>query len=272
LLVLRLVAGSAVGVFTWLAWADAMRSPGAMRSVAAVGPVSVLIGAPLLGWIVSLGGAAAVYWALAVTPLPVLVLPSGDVDGEVRKRRRMSPARSNVVLLLALGILTMAGSSLFIFIGALAADEIGMGAGAIAIGFSVNAGSGLAGARWRRRPRRGWPWILVITAAASSMVAVPTVVGYYLGMVAWGFAFWMAVPQILSSIAAWSLVPDERVGDAQSIMAFGRVLGPLAGGFLVGVGSFVPLGVFAAVGLAIAALLVWLVERYREERVAPTSS
>ena len=269
LLAFRLVVGATAGVFTWLAWADAMRDTASMRRISAVGPISVLVGAPLLAWIGAAGGASALYWSLAVTPLPVLVLRSDYLSTRPPGRRRMSPSRSNVVLLVALGVLTMAGSSLFVFTGAFGVDEVGLGAVAVAVGFSVNAGAGLAGAWWPRRPTVAWPWMIGITLSASTLVAIPHPVAFYGGMFGWGFAFWMAIPRILSAVADWSLVPDERVGDAQSIMAVGRAVGPVVGAVLVGAGSFGRLGVFSGTGLALAGLLVGLVERYRRGRDGP---
>lgn len=269
LLALRVVTGAAAGVFTWLAWADAMRDQTAMRRVSAVGPVSVLVGAPLLAWIGSVWGAQGLYWALAGVSLPVVSMRPRFAPMERRGRRRMSPSRSNVVLLGALGLLTMAGSSLFVFAAALATDEIGMGAVAVAVGFSANAAAGLAGAWWRRRPQLAWPWLLAVAVSAAMLVAVQTEVTYYLGMLGWGFAFWMAVPRVLTSIAEWSLVPEERVGDAQSLMAAGRSVGPAVGAVLVGAGSFARLGWFSGTGLVAAGVLVGVVELYRRDREGP---
>jgi len=271
LLGLRLMAGSGAGVFTWLAWADAMRDRESMRTIAAVGPVTVLIGAPILAWIGSAAGTGGLYWALAASLVPILILRP-DFDGAARHQRRsMSPSRSNVVLLIALGILTMAGSALFIFVGAFAATEIGMGVVAVSVGFSVNAAAGLAGARWKARSRHAWPWMCAITLSASMLVVVPSQTVYFLAMIGWGFAFWMAIPTVLSAISEWSLVPEERVGDAQSIMAAGRAFGPVIGAALVGSGSYGPLGIFTGIGLGIAAVLVGMVERYRRGRQAPVA-
>jgi DHA1 family inner membrane transport protein len=269
LLGFRLMAGTAAGVFTWLAWADAMRDRKSMRTIAAVGPVTVLVGAPILAWIGSAAGTGGLYWTLAVSLAPVLVLRP-DFGGSTRHRRRsMSPSRSNVVLLIALGTLTMAGSGLFVFVGAFATTEIGMGVVAVAVGFSVNAAAGLVGARWKARPQHAWPWMGVITLSASMLVVAPSELVYFLAMVGWGFAFWMAIPTVLTAIAEWSLVPEERVGDAQSIMAAGRAFGPVIGGVLVGSGAYGRLGIFTGIGLGAAAVLVGSVERYRRGREAP---
>ena len=48
----------------------------------------------------------------------------------------------------------------------------------------------------------------------------------------WGFAFWMALPSAFQVLAERSANPADRAGDAQAIMAAGRVVGPLLGGFV----------------------------------------
>ena len=46
----------------------------------------------------------------------------------------------------------------------------------------------------------------------------------------WGFAFWMALPAAFKVLADRSANPGDRAGDAQAIMAAGRVFGPFLGG------------------------------------------
>lgn len=270
LLGLRLAAGVAAGLLVWLAWVDAMGQSRVMRDVAAAGPLTIFMAAPVLGWVASMGGDRAVYWVLAAIAVPAALVPVRFTTGRI-VRRRMSPARSNVVLLVALGVLTMAGSSLFVFAATVAQQEADMGDVAVAFGFSLNALAGFAGARTPARPGSAWMWMLGVAVAASSVVVLAgTPVAYYLSMVAWGFCFWMAVPDLLRQVAEWSLVPEERVGDAQSVMALGRAVGPAVGGFLVGAGTFGPLAAFAGTGVAVAAAIGLGVVVYRRDRVPPT--
>jgi predicted MFS family arabinose efflux permease len=271
LLTLRLGAGIAAGLLTWLAWADAMKSLHSMRDIAAVGPLTVVAGAPLLGWIGSAGGDRAIYLVLAVSMiLPALVPVRFDTQ-PMRGRRSMSPSRSNVVLLGALGLLTFSGSALFVFLGAFADREVGLTAVALSLGFSVNALAGLIGARLRWRPRNAWPWLVLVAASATSIVVLPGPAVFYLGMFGWGLAFWISVPRVLGRVAEWSLAPEERVGDAQSVMALGRAGGPAIGAVLVGPGHFEGLAVFAGGGLLGAAGVVAAVERYRRGKTGPSS-
>ena len=269
LLGLRLAAGAAAGLLTWLAWADAMRSPRSMRDVAAVGPLTVLVAAPLLAWVASAGGDRAVYLLLAGSMVFPAIVPVHFLSEPMRGRRKMSPSRSNLVLLAGLGILTMAGSALFVFLGAFAELKAGLTAVGMSIGFSVNALAGLIGARLRWRPHHAWPWLVLVAGSAASIVLFPGAPAYYIGMFGWGFAFWMAVPTVLGRVVEWSLAPDERVGDAQSVMALGRAAGPSVAAVLVGNGKFGGLAVFAGTGLLTSAGVVGGVEMYRRGRPSP---
>jgi len=271
LLGLRFGAGMAAGLLTWLAWADAMKSTRSMHDIAAVGPLAVFIGAPLLGWIGSAGGDRALYLVLAASMILPALVPVQFAAQPMRDRRSMSPSRSNRVLLGGLGLLTMAGSALFVFLGAFADLEVGLSAVALSLGFSVNALAGLIGARLPWRPRYAWPWLALVAISAGSIVVFPGRAAFYAGMFGWGFAFWMAVPRVLGRVAEWSLVPEERVGDAQSLMALGRSAGPAIGAVLVGSGKFGGLAVFATAGLCGATGVVAAVEGYRVGRTGPAS-
>lgn len=269
LLALRFAAGVAAGLFTWLAWTDAMRVAGSMRDIAAIGPLTVLAGAPLLAWVGSVGGDRAIYALLAVSPIPAALIPIHMEPTRLPKRRHFSPSRSNVVLLIALGLLTLASSAFYVFIAAFAQAEIGLGEVALSLGVSLNALAGLIGARVHRQPESAWPWMVGVAVSVAAISGFPSSATFFVGMFTWGLSFWMAVPRVLDHIAHWSFVPEERVGDAQGTMALGRAGGPAIGALLVGSGRFGGLGVFSVVGLAGAAGLVGTVERYRSGRDRP---
>jgi len=240
-----------------------------MRDIAAIGPLTVLVGAPLLAWIGSVGGDRALYAFLAFTPLAATLIPVEIEGSPLEERGRFSPSRSNLVLLGALGLLTMAGSAFFVFMGAFASAEVGLGEVALSLGFSVNALAGLVAARMRRRPVWAWPWMVGVTVSVVAIAMVPAPAAFFAGMAGWGFCFWMSVPRLLNHVADWSFVPEERVGDAQGIMALGRSVGPAAASLLVGHGHFGGLAVFTGVGLAGATGLVGAVEGYRSGRDGP---
>jgi len=267
LLVLRVLAGAAAGLLVWLAWSKAMQSSGALRDVASAGPVTVLVSAPILAYAAAEGGPSAVYILLAVISLPPAVLPA-DYVGYRTKRSGLSPSRSNVVLLFALGMATLAGSSLFVFGGAIGIN-VGLSTFVVSLGFSGNALAGLIGARRTARDRPEAIWILGTAVCAALVAFGGNAVLFLVGITLWGFFFWMAIPTILRSIASWSLAPDERVGDAQSSMALGRALGPAIGSVLVAEGSYGAVGAMAVVGLLVSAFTVLGVGIYRRDRLPP---
>ncbi len=268
LLVLRTLAGISAGMLVWLAWTDAMKHAKKMRDVAGVGPLTALIGAPVIGTVANAGGDQPVYLVLAAIALPIAFLRS-DFDGERWVRRRMSPSRSNIVLLVALGLLTMFGSSLFVFVASLGQQKVGMAPLTVALAYSFNALSGFTGARIRAPHASARYFILSMALANATVAFVHHPVALFLGMGLWGFSFWMAVPDLLGRIADWSLVPQERVGDAQAMMALGRAAGPLIGAVLVGDGAFGTLGLVSSTGIASVALLTAGVARYRRGRLHP---
>ena len=89
-------------------------------------------------------------------------------------------------------------------------------------------------------------------------------IAFWLAMITWGFSFWMGIPGAFSLLAERSAYPDERAGDAQAVMAGGRVIGPLIGGVLY---EFSPaaLGIGAGSVMVAAALLLL----YTEWRIRP---
>ena len=100
------------------------------------------------------------------------------------------------------------------------------------------------------------------------VVHVP--VAFWTAMIVWGFAFWMGVPGAFALLAERSRFPDERAGDAQAVMALGRVVGPLIGGVLYEI-SPTMLGLGAGgVIIAAAALLVYVEWRIHPEVLGET--
>ncbi len=109
------------------------------------------------------------------------------------------------------------------------------------------------------------PALHAATGLCALLVCAVHVLGVYLvAMPLWGFAFWMGIPGAFSLLAERSAYPEERAGDAQSIMALGRVFGPLVGGVLYEADP-VALGVVA--GGAMIAAAVFLL--YIEWRIRP---
>jgi predicted MFS family arabinose efflux permease len=262
LLASRVLSGLAAGALTWLAWSAAMRTPAALSSMSAIGPFAALVSAPILGALVGFGDRVMFgVLALSVLPLMFVSLPTFERRFGLRERSR---SRSNRVLLAALCLLTAAGASLFVFEAVVAVESLGMSPFAASLGFSLNAGAGFFGAKLASKHRRPGVWL-----ATSGPAAVLTVLGgapvwFYVGMAWWGFAFWMGLPGVLQMLSARSLQPDERAGDAQGLMAFGRSIGPGIGGVLVDAGSIGTLAVAAGVGLTLSGVVVVGVQEGRE--------
>lgn len=263
LLALRLAAGLALGAFTWLVWTEAMQSPRSLARISASGPLTALFGSPVLG-LLSTQGDRAMYLALAVASLPLLVIrPS--IRPDAARTRRVSRSRSNRVLLGALFLMTFAGASLFVYMAAAARSELELTAFAASLGFSLNAAGGLAGARLASRHRRPGLWLATAGPAAALSILGGHPVFYFLGLAWWGFAFWMGVPGVMQMLAARSLHPAERAGDAQSAMAVGRTFAPVLGGAFADGDGYGVLAVIAGSGLTVAGLAVAGVQEGREQ-------
>ncbi len=261
LLVLRFLAGFAAGAMTWLAWSSAMKVRRSMAAIAATGPVTALLAAPLLAMTATQGD-RAVYLVLAVSAIPAAIF-TAHLTGARRKRGHVSGSRSNRVLLAALGGATMFGSALFINEAIVARDMHNLSAFAASVGFSLNAAGGLLGARLSTRHRRPG-WFLASIGPAALLTVVGPAPFYFIGLAWWGFAFWMGVPGVLQMLSERSLNPSERAGDAQGVMAVGRSLGPLIGGAFVDLGSLISLAVIACVGTVASGVTVIGVQEGRE--------
>lgn len=263
----RALAGIGMGTLTWIAWADATRFVRGMGDVAAVAPFTATLASPPLGWLTEHGGFRWVFATLAALAFLAMLLP---VDfGELpRIGRSVSGSRSNRFLLVALPILTLGGSSVFIFTGAAAQVLHGMTPTTVSWAFSINAVAGVFATRRTAQPGLAWVWL---TVTAVSAVAVGTLVSgavFFLAMVTWGFAFWMAIPAIFRMIEAKAITPSERVGDAQALMAVGRVVGPIMGGVALAGGDFTRLSLVGAGVMLTGAAVVGTVEWHRGHRAA----
>ena len=267
LVVFRVVAGVAAGALTWVVWADAMRNPRSLSGVASAGPVTALVSAPLLSGLAGMGD-QAVFGALALVALPAVFI---RVDTGVKEKGSgaVSRSKSNRVLLVALLLLTFFGSSVFVFVAIAARETLGLSPFVASFAYSLNAAAGLLGARLSSRHRRpGW-WLLSVGPAIYLAAVGGQVWLVFLAMAWWGFAFWMGVPGVLQMLAARSLAPDERAGDAQALMAFGRAAGPVLGGGLADAGAFAALAIVAGAGASVVGGMVIGVQEGRD-RLPPS--
>jgi predicted MFS family arabinose efflux permease len=267
LLATRALVGGAAGALTWLAWSEAMRRPRSLASLSAAGPTTALIASPIIAAL-SVGGDRVVFLTLAAAAVPLLLLRPA-IPAQARPTRSFSKSRSNRVILVALLFMTFFGAALFIY-EAVAADEVhGLNPVAASFAFSLNAAGGLLGARLSNRHRRPGLWLATAGPAAALSILGGHPFFYFFGLAWWGFAFWMGVPGVMQMLAARSLEPAERAGDAQAAMAAGRALAPVLGGAFADQSSYGALAVVAGTGLTLAGLGIVGVQEGRD-RLPPT--
>jgi predicted MFS family arabinose efflux permease len=228
-----------------------------------------MLASPAIALLLDGQGTTALFAALAVLNLVPLVFVRAtrfDVAPAV-KRRRHPAGRSTMAILACLGALTFGGSSIFVFAGSIGSDLVGMAPLAVSLAFSANSIAGVPTARFRGTRHLAGAFLAITAVAALVIGLVHHPVAFWLAMVAWGAAFWMGIPGAFALLASRSLRPDERAGDAQSVMALGRVFGPLMGGLLYDGSSSAALGL-AAGGIMLAASGALL---YVEWRIRPMS-
>lgn len=259
LLATRAVAGLGLGTLTWIAWSDATRFARGIGDVAAVAPLTAAVASPVIGSLTEAGGYQWVFWALAAAAGGA-ALAKVDFGDLPRVGRNVSRSHSNRFLLTAMLLLTLGGSSVFVFSGAAALTLHGLTPISVAWALSINAITGVIATRRTATTGTAWIWIVGAAAAALLIGSVESGALFFAAMALWGFAFWMAVPEILRLVAERSVNPSERMGDAQAAMAVGRIAGPLLGGAALSAGQFARLSVAGAAVMLAGAVIVGLVE------------
>ena len=254
----RILSGISLGTIAWIAWAEVFGDDERTGDIAVVGPLVGTVAAPALSSLMSWAGSDWVFIGLGIIHLiPLAFVGTSRLESPDRiTTERHRPTRAAVWMLLALGLLTFGGSSVFVYAAAIGTDEVGIGVVLVSLVFSANNIVGIPSARWRGERRHAARWATVTATCAIVVAAVHVAPLFVIALTLWGFAFWMAVPAAFSTLARHSRYPAERAGDAQAYMAAGRVIGPVMGGAmfevapialaLVGGGSMlVAAGVFA---------------------------
>jgi len=236
--------------------------------VAAIGPVTAIIGSPVLALVAGHWSDRGVFVLLAGVALAALAFP-GTVREAPPVGTKVSPSRSNRFLLAGLMLLTLSGSSLFVFAAQAAGAVSAMSPDVASLAFSANAAAGLIATRRTVSDRAGpwWPFGTALGALSIGHISSPFI--FFAAMTVWGFSFWMAVPALMRMLAERSLRPDERMGDAQALMAIGRAFGPAIGGLILSSSGYAGLATFAGAGLILTALVAIGVEVGRR-RLPPT--
>lgn len=260
LVIVRAAAGLALGVLAWLAYSQVFGDSDRTGDIAVIGPLTGVVMAPLFGVMLTSGDDRAVFGVLAVLALAPLWRVPHFVVVEPEESDRNKPVPQALTLVAALGVVTLGGSAVFVFAGAIAADKYGMAPFVISLAFASNAAASIPSARWRgARPLAG-VWFLVPALCAGLLGFFDQAPVFWVILTVWGFCFWMATPGVYTLLASRSRHPAERAGDAQASMAAGRALGPLVGGLLISSDSYVVLGVVGGAVIAIAAAVIVGVE------------
>ncbi|MCY4067539.1 MAG: hypothetical protein OXE79_00295 [Acidimicrobiaceae bacterium] len=258
LVVLRLVSGMSLGVLAWYGWVQAFGDHRRMGDVAVSGPVVGVVAAPLVSLLVNAGGARLVFLVLAgVSLLPLLFGYRSEVAELPRERVRRRAVATARVILVCLGLFTLGGSAVFIYAVVLGTGDPGLSVTVIAAGFSLNAVVAIPASRMSIA--RGTPSIPMAATAVCAILVATAGHGWLFmaALVAWGFFFWAAIPGVFEVLASRSRYPEERVGDAQALMAAGRAGGPLLGGLLIDGAGATVLGVVGSGLMLVAAIGVF---------------
>ena len=265
LALMRFGSGLSLGFAAWIAWQAAFGDSQKTGDVAVVGPLVGVVMAPLIALILESIGLRWLFILLAVFAATPLIwsrqVPRTD---RLRPHRtRHTPTRAARAILVALGTITLGGSSVFVYSAAIGKDLVGLSPLTVSLLFSCNALAGIPSARWTGRRGPAGVWFLATAMCALAIAASRSGLVFGAAIVGWGFVFFMGVPAAFKLLAERSSFPEERAGDAQAVMALGRVFGPLVGGTLIAAGSAVTLGFVAAGVIALGASLLLYVDRER---------
>lgn len=262
---LRFVSGLSLGFAAWIAWQAAFGDAEKTGDVAVVGPLVGVVVSPLIAVVLQTAGLRWLFLILAVvTALPLIFTRQVPRTDRLRPHRtRHNATRAARVILVALGAITLGGSSVFVYAAAIGEELDGLSPFTVSLLFSANALASIPSARWtgRRGPAGMW---FIITALCAVTIAVSRSGWLFsAALVGWGFVFFMGIPAAFSLLAARSTFPEERAGDAQAVMALGRVFGPLMGGVLYATGSTGTLGIVSASVMTFGGCLLLYVDRQR---------
>jgi predicted MFS family arabinose efflux permease len=265
LVALRFVSGLSLGFAAWIAWQAAFGHPGRTGDVAVVGPLVGVVASPLIAIVLQSAGLSWLFVLLAaITALPLVFTGQVPRVDHLRPHRtRHVATRAAKAILFALTLITLGGSSVFVYAAAIGEELDGLTPLTVSLLFSANALASIPSARWTGRRGSAGIWFLITALCALTIALSRSGLLFGAAMIGWGFVFFMGIPAAFTLLAARSNFPEERAGDAQAVMALGRVFGPLLGGALYAAGSTGTLGIVAATVMAVGAGLLLYVDRQR---------
>jgi predicted MFS family arabinose efflux permease len=260
LLALRLASGLSIGTITWFAWANAFGQKETMSRVAVVGPIIAVGATPGVAAVIGRFGIAGLFLLLAVLPLVPLTFARGVPTGVKKDEKpRNSAVTTARIVLVALTLFSLGGSAVFTFGVTIAARELGLAASTAAIGYTANAVVSIPSAGWKGRRTIPSPWMAGTALCAFLLATSFSTPVFFVAITAWGFCYWMAIPGVFDVLANASAYPQERAGDAQAMMAIGRVGGPLIGGLLLDKSGPLALGLVGSALMLSAAAAIFAV-------------
>ena len=265
LAITRFGSGLSLGFAAWIAWQAAFGDIEKTGDVAVVGPLVGMVMAPMIALILESIGLRWLFVVLAlITATPLIwARQVPRVDRLRPHRTRHTPTRAARAILIALGMITLGGSSVFVYSAAIGKDLDGLSPLTVSLLFSGNALAAIPSARWTGRRGPAGIWFIATAVCALAIASSRSGIVFGVAMVGWGFVFFMGIPAAFNLLAERSNFPEERAGDAQAVMALGRVFGPIMGGVLLAAGSEVTLGMVAAAVMTFGACLLLYVDRKR---------
>lgn len=265
LAVTRFGSGLSLGLAAWFAWQDAFGNAEKTRDVAVVGPMIGVILPPLVTTLIGGIGYQWLFVAMAIVSAAPLAFTHQvpKVDRLRPHQTRHAASRGAQAMLVALALVTLAGSSVFVFAAAIGTDLNDLSPFVVSLFFSANAVVAIPAAKWRGRRGPAGMWFALIAVLAFTMPSVHVPAIYAVAVITWGFFFFMGLPAAFALLAARSRFPEERAGDAQAVMALGRVFGPLIGGTFIAAGQTTRMGLVSATIMLSAGLVMLYVDRKR---------
>ncbi len=232
---LRFLSGISMGMISWFGWVQVFGDEARMGEIAVVGPIVGVLTSPLIALVATRGGASSIFLFLGLLAIGPLIFnrTTGVADPPRPTTERHQAVFIARILLLFLGLFTLGGSSVFTYAVVIGAQRLDLSASQVAWVFSLNAlCSTLSAGRTGKRGIPG-PWLMSAGVMAILLATASSTWVFAAAAAWWGFAFWMGVPGVFTILAERSEYPQERAGDAQAVMAIGRVFGPLLGGLVL---------------------------------------
>lgn len=261
----RFASGISLGLAAWFGWQAAFGDSEKTGDVAVVGPLVGVVLSPAVAGLLELLGLRGLYVVLGViaaTPL-LFVGRVARVDTLRGHSSRHAATRAARAILVALGLITLGGSSVFVYAAAIGTGLVGLSALTVSLVFSGNALASIPAAKWQGRRGPAGLWFGITGVLALFIATVHEAPVFVACLVGWGFVFFMGIPAAFSLLAARSRFPEERAGDAQAVMAAGRVFGPIIGGSFIAAGQTTAMGVAACSIMVSASMLLLYVDRER---------